>query len=352
MLSSVEALSGGKGTRVLARARHDGVPTWLKVLSLLLTICLVPTGVRAAGKPQIWFFMTNYDATPGSEGREGWDRLFAGTDRPWPEVMKSVKVIAAGKVEEVPDNVLKRMFVRLRQHHVSFAVEILAQNWFGEAPCGHGVESYSDPAGAAKLAAKIKAAGGRIDHIMMDEPLFYGHYYDGVNACHSTIDNVARRAARLVSEYTKVFPDVIIGDTEPVPAIASTRDWQGTYRSWLSAFRAASSRPITVTHLDVDWDKPSWQGNVRSVLSFLSATNIRTGIIYNASATGTQSSGAWFCSAVKNITVAGRHGLAPDDAIFQSWTRFPGRSFSDSHGQGEDYLLKRYLQIRAGSHQP
>jgi hypothetical protein len=57
--------------------------------------------------------------------------------------------------------------------------------------CGGGVEGYFAPDQTAALAAKLKRAGGTLQYIAMDEPLWFGHYYNEKNACHSSIDKSA-----------------------------------------------------------------------------------------------------------------------------------------------------------------
>jgi hypothetical protein len=96
-----------------------------------------------------------------------------------------------------------------------------------------GVEGYFAPGQMAALAAKLKRAGGTLEYIAMDEPLWFGHYYNEKNACHSSIDNVVARVAANWREYQKVFPNVIIGDIEPFPSITAQPSWQSDYRTWM-----------------------------------------------------------------------------------------------------------------------
>ena len=141
-------------------------------------------------------------------------------DAPWPPFMDHVQVIAfAGNFKSVPDDVLVKAFAKMKQKHIAFAIESLAQSWVGfPEHCGHGVEGYTDPPGNAAIARKIKAAGGELTYVTMDGPFSSGHYYDGPNACHDPIPVVAARAAAVMREYKKVFPNVQIGDTEPFPS--------------------------------------------------------------------------------------------------------------------------------------
>jgi hypothetical protein len=129
-------------------------------------------GLIPASAQEIWFNMTNYASSNGVDGPQGWNKLFVEPDAPWPGFMDHVQVLAAAGIAQTPDDVLAKTFAKLKPHHIKFAIESLAQSWVGEAPCGHGVESFYDPPSARKIAQRIKAAGGELDCIAMDEPLY------------------------------------------------------------------------------------------------------------------------------------------------------------------------------------
>jgi hypothetical protein len=87
--------------------------------------------------------------------------------------------------------------------------------------------------------------------VLMDEPLFYGRYHDGHDACHSSIENVAERAAAIIREYQNAVPNVVIGDGEPFPAITDQPDWQAEYKAWMKAFSAATGQNIAFLQVDI-----------------------------------------------------------------------------------------------------
>jgi hypothetical protein len=70
--------------------------------------------------------------------------------------------------------------------------------------CGAGVEGYDSPQDAARIAAKLKQAGINLKYIDMDEPLWFGHYYNERSACRSSIENVAERVAANLAAYQKL----------------------------------------------------------------------------------------------------------------------------------------------------
>ena len=310
--------------------------------------------ITAADAPEIWFFLRPYAMMAhGIDGQQGWRKLFVQPDAPWPPFMDHVQVVSfAGNIKTVPDDVLARAFAKLKEKHIGFAIESLALSWVGfqeTRPCGKGVESFTDPPGNAEIARRIKALGGELVYVTMDEPLFNGRYYNGPNACHDSIKMVAKRAAAVMKEYQKVFPNVQIGDTEPFPALTKQPNWQNEYREWMQAFSDELGKPIAFLNIDINWpeDNWRWQPSVREAAGFARSEHFPFGIIYNAVfPNGAKSDQLWLDRAVQNYREieTGLH-VVPHKVLFESWAFFPKRSISDESGPGEDYLVKQYLQL-------
>lgn len=308
------------------------------------------TAIAASNAPQIWFNMTNYKGPPGVDGQQGWDKLFGDPKAPWPEFMNHVDVVAAAGIAQIPDDVLAKAMAKLKQKHVAFAIESLAQSWVNQPKCGHGVESYYDPPGARKVAEKIQAAGGELAFIAMDEPLFFGRYYNGHDACHSSLQNSAERAAAILQEYIKVFPSVVIGDIEPIPGVTDQPEWQSEYKEWMRDFNTAVGKPISFLHIDVNWGHNDWPQSLQKMAAFAHGAHLPIGIIYNGSTRGEggSSNEGWLRSGVENFTeIESRLHIVPNQVIFHSWSKFPPHSITDETGPGEDYLVKQYLKLHA-----
>jgi len=300
----------------------------------------------SAPTPEIWFGMR---ATKAPGGHGDWSRVFLQPNAPWPESLDHVRVIFAGAedLNDLSQEELAQVAVRLQQHHMAFALGILAQNWFGEAKCGGGVEGYSDPAGNARVVAKLQAAGLRPRFISMDEPLYFGHYYDGQNACHSSLDDIAERVSKILGLYLKAFSNALVIDTEPFPAISGHPNWESDYKDWMTAFQAAIGQPISTLLIDINWPDARWEGSLGSIVSLAHRQSLRAGIIYWAAPPGGATSNEqWLDSAAQNFTRIERGmGLVPDIAMFTSWSKFPERSITDSNGLGEDYLVQQYVRM-------
>jgi hypothetical protein len=296
--------------------------------------------------PEIWFFLRGDPGqTRGVDTRQGWMRL-SEPDAPLPKALEHVPVVVISP--DIPDDILAKTVAVLNRHRIKLAMEVLAQSWVGQPKCGGNVESYTDPPGNTRIAQRIHAAGGTLTYVTMDEPLYFGHYYDGMNACHSSIENVAERAAAIIHEYCAVFPELQVGDTEPVPSLNKQPHWRSDYQQWLKAFRAATGMPIRFLNMDINWPEDSghWDAAVQNLSAFAGQIRLPIGVIYNASIVGgAQSDEQWLDSTVKNLTrVESELKIAPAKVLFESWDAFPRRSFGDESGPGEDYLVLQYLR--------
>jgi hypothetical protein len=299
----------------------------------------------SAPLPQIWFSI-------GGQGKpetyQSWDTLFYQPDAPWPEFMNHVTAVGilTQVLAQISDGNLAKVVAKLKQKHIALGVEMLAQA-YDPPGCGGGVEGYFPTNQVTQLAAKLKRAGAEVAYIVMDEPLWFGHYFDGPHACHSSIENVADRVAENLNEYLKVFPNAIIGDGEPFPAITNQPAWRDDYRHWLAAFRTKTGRALAFTTVDINWGHTEWPQGLQAFVSFARDVHMPVGIIFNAAPPNkNMTNEEWLNDAQRNLVYIEKTlGLMPRWAVFASWVRFPGRAISVTDGLGEDYLVKQYLRL-------
>jgi hypothetical protein len=247
---------------------------------------------------------------------------------------------------KIPDADLAKVAARLKEKHVALGIEALAQA-YDPPGCGGGVEGYYPTDQVAALAAKLKRAGTEVSYIAMDEPLWFGHYYNGKNACHSSIENVAERVAKNLHEYLKVFPNAMIGDGEPFPSITDQPTWKDDYRHWMEAFRAKTGKSLAFTDVDINWGVKNWPASLQAMSGFARDLNMPLGIIYNAGPPpASMSNQAWLDGAVRNFThIENALHIVPNWVVFTSWEKYPGHALTDENGPGEDYIVKKYLQF-------
>lgn len=261
-----------------------------------------------------------------------------GSLEEWDRIAKHVHVVrfTAGFFKNVPDDVLARMVKDFERHHIAIGCQLLALNWVGQPPCGKGVEGYGAPPEAKAVVAKIQKAGGRLAVVSMDEPLWFGHYYDGKNCCHSSIDNIVERTASIVKVYTDAFPDVVVGDTEPFPSISNEPRWKADYREWCSKFKTATGYPLSFLQMDFAWgNKALTLGKdhtgpnpdaiktlAREVAEVARENHETVGFMFTGA--HSDSDEEWLKQAKQHINIVQASGINPDQAIFITWTKVPG----------------------------
>jgi hypothetical protein len=246
----------------------------------------------------------------------------------------------------LPNKDLAKVTKRLKEHNVAMSVAMLAQAYDKQAHCGANVEGYFPPEQTAVWALKLRQNGADLKYLAMDEPLWFGHYYNGPSACHSTIERVAELVAENVRAYKKQYPNVAVGDGLPVPSFTDQPNWQADLKHWMQAFNSANGQPLAFIQLDIDWQHKNWEQSVKALSRFLRGMNMPFGIVYNAPPGGSaMTNEQWLESAKRNfVHIEKELHIEPDQVTFASWARYPRRSVSDQSGLGEDWLVKEYVR--------
>ena len=234
---------------------------------------------------------------------------------------------------------LQQIFAYLKSHNIALALE------FGpltpSAQCGAGVEGFAGEV-ALPVATRIQQLGGNLQYIGMDEPFYFGSLFSGANACNWTAQQVAANAVQNIAQIKSVFPNVIVGDIEPVPA---TADWLNQYAGWMDAWRAAAGAPLPFFHFDVNWSV-DWRVSVESLRKALVKRGIPFGIIYNgwiSDSTDAQ----WIDDAENHyVQWEAQGGAIPNHVIFQSWYPYPTHALPESDPAALTHLIDSYFRQR------
>lgn len=312
-------------------------------------------GSPASGEKLVWFG-SRPDFIDLFKDDASWDMKF---DQ-WRNAARYIRVVKFSTqfYLGVPDAVLSRIVQNLAKSGIALGLESLAQNWSQETPeCGLGVEGYSDPNAANQIVAKLKRAGGSLQFIAMDEPLWFGHYYSGANACKSSIQNVAERVAVIIRIYTAAFPSVIVGDIEPFPALSSVPNWAADYAEWVTAFREETGTPLSFLHMDFNWGDPRL--NLRedsnssdpkaiaalaaTVASVARGNGLQVGMIYNGN-DAAATSVLWMQQARVHIEYVESSGIHPEQVTFESWATQPTHALPETDPSALSSLVLYYFQ--------
>ncbi len=260
-------------------------------------------------------------------------------------------------------NGLENVLRFVQSHHLKLALAgaILTP---GPNDCGDGVEAYSPPGFMLSIAQRIQSLGGKIDLIAMDEPYHFGHiattfWRPNHGLCQDSISDVAQNAAQTIAAIQTVFPNVSVGDIEPIPNLAENapegKAEIAQLADWAQAYSQATGKPLAFIHFDVIWNSKSpkmeptaaekgWTTALLQAVTVARSLNLPYGIIINGIPRA-NSNLEWTESAEQHYKIIeGRLGLKPDDLIFQTWTKFPNRVGPETTPGTLTNLLAGYVQ--------
>jgi len=312
----------------------------LVLCTLALTVAWATATAVEPTAPVVWICPN--DPTRGG-AKDFWDML--QSDAPWQRAKSHVKVfkIAQNLVTNGPAEQLKQLYAYLKQNHIALAIEIGMLTWNDR--CGQHVEGYVPAGGSAYVANRIKSLGGELSYIAMDEPLFYGRWYSGKNACRASIDSLAQDVANNFKAYQNVFPDVRIGDVEPDgPAAQSPHsdDWIKPTQSWIDATQSKTGTRLAFFHEDVNWNI-SPDDYVPKISSLMRSNHIPFGVIF-ISSSGAGPDETWMQNAEKNIGTVNHLNMPPlDQVIFQTWYVYPTHNLPESSPVSFAHLINYYF---------
>jgi uncharacterized protein (TIGR03437 family) len=309
---------------------------------LIGTIC----SAQSTPTQTIWFAPLIPAAWNGMIGSVDYLDLFApGAD--WATASSRIQVfkmytqmISPSFPGSFPDATLQQIFAYLNSHHIALAVEF--PPLIPTAACGIGVEGFAGEL-ALPMSTRIRQLGGNLQYVAFDEPFYHGGVlYPGPNACHWTPQQIAADALQSVIQIKTVFPNVIVGDIEPVPGGPA---WLSQYTAGIDAWRAAAGVPFAFFHFDVNWGI-SWKPSVESLREALQQRGIPFGMIYNGWTTDL-SDAQWMNDAENHyVEWEAQGGAIPSHVIFQSWYPYPHHVLPESDPTALTYLIDSYFRQR------
>jgi len=240
------------------------------------------------------------------------------------------------------DTQIRQVFAELSRRNIALAIE-----WGPVAPsstCGTSVEGFGSTIDAAFIVNRIKALGGNLQYIAMDEPFFYASLYNGPHACHWTPAQIAQNAVQNIATMKAAFPGLVVGDTEPVLNDADYPGWLNQYAAWVDAWQAATGTPLAFLQSDVDWSM-NWRPNVENLRQVLVQRGVPFGMIYDGS--DDTSDLNWTRDAELHFTsYETEGGVTPDLVVFQSWANHPQYVLPETTPGSFTYLIDRYFRRR------
>lgn len=308
---------------------------------------------KTASLPQIWYATTS----PMLRSSRKWPandyaRLFdPAADAEWQVTGSRLDVLLMGSfpLRTTSDQDLRLVIDGLRRRNISLAMN--AHMVEHDPSCGGG-EGYAPNAIlVARQLERIKALGGTVDYISMDEPLIRGHLLKnlggGRTGCQYAIADVARRVRANVAAIRRVFPNIQIGSTEAINPHFTGKGpgWAESIRQWAEAFRAETGRPLAFTLVAAEYRVPGWEPALKAWVAHAKRLGIPTGVIYTGG--GGQSDQAWAATAIKAFEETERAaGVQPELAAIMSWNQWPNFNLPETKPGTLTNVLLEYLRFR------
>ena len=241
---------------------------------------------------------------------------------------------------DATDDELRTALAAIKARGMTVAVEMGPLD--ATSSCGQGVESFAGIEEGKLISRRIRQAGGVLQVIAMDEPYFFAHVYDGPNACHWPVEQVADGVAAFVRAMRAEWPALVVGDTEPMPTPVSASG----LADWLDAYRTATGEAAAFIHLDMDWSRAGWPDLGAAVREAGRARGVPVGMIYSGGAATTDAQ--WMSSAGRRVLADEQAGGgSPDHILFQSWNDKPDRVLPESDPVSFTGFIDRYFDDHA-----
>ena len=292
--------------------------------SLLSFYSVLIDPVNAKPCPRIWFTPLTWNITPQHRlAYTGYDfPALLKPNAPWQKALSRISVLRlpANVVATYPD--LPSLIHFIDEHHLKLGLGF--GTMFGGGTCS-GVEGFSRDSGfnheAVELARLWKRAGGKLDYVVMDSPLAFGHYYN--KDCHFSIAEIARRSGATMRALLTYFPNAIVVDAEG-PGRVSDDIWLRDMAAWLPAFRMQSGHTIDSIMLDLHWHdlRPgdSWQNTTRRSVAYFGHLGLQIGLIVDADGGPGVTDEDWMAANLTHIhDIAHGDGFGLDYVAVDQW---------------------------------
>jgi hypothetical protein len=303
---------------------NDFATRWRTII-LLLFMFIDPA---SAFSQEIWF--------GPNAGTVDYMALFE-PNAPWRQVSSQVKVLAvAGDANTAMRLDLPRALAGLKARHIALTIGSLPLTGDG---CGFGVEGYSASGQPLADSLRLNAAGADVRYVMMDEPLYYGHVYNGKNACHSSIAEIAKDVALKVKQMQSVYPGVALIDVEPVGI--PNENWDVDLERWFDAYEAATGQRLAFFCADIQWNA-QWQRDMRKLIGLLRRKGIPLQVIYNGNGDA-RSDEQWVAQAVAHFKQYETILPPPAVATFMTWDAHPTHNLPETDPWTMTGLIRKYV---------
>ncbi len=197
-------------------------------------------------------------------------------------------------------------------------------------------------------AERIKALGGTVALIGIDEPYAFAHKFDGPNSCQRPVKQVAEETAAFIDKVRDLFPDVVVGSFEPL--WTEPRMEPRDYEIWLDAYKEAAGENFDFFNLDIAWDQwdPDELGPILLEIEKLSEDRgIPFGVMHIGPPGNDVTDLEWQREAALSFwRYEEVYGGTPDIIPLLAWTDHPYRVLPETDPSTHTSLINQYFGDR------
>ena len=321
----------------------------LSTLIIGFVLVLVPTvAAQDAQRSELWFSSGDDLEVKGVVAHPEFMRLF-DSPSPWPTGLAHIDVMqlrAPWFLRKSPETGQKVVDF-LKQHDIALAVPL---GFVSSDTCGQGVEGIGTARQQNVYPREMKKHGIDLKYVVIDEPLFYGHDYNGKNACNLSIEQVVDSVVQNVAMVRSYYPRVQFVWVEPPQSlpggVQEMVKFLDLYKTRLGEYPAS-------VRFDIAWAKDDkwhteWHTTVPGFIQILKMRGIGYGIIFDAGRVNGQppkTDAEWIGSAMQNVadwmdTIREK----PSQTIIQTWTPNPVRIVPESDPTTMAGYLKWFIE--------
>jgi len=348
--------------------------TTLAPAAFFFTAVFQTIHAHATTQPEVWLGPASRFSTPSSPRPRAVDLMeMFKPNAPWQNAASHVQVFRFSSLffhrvgEDSNQDEVNAAVSDLKRRHIAIAVEIGVIDIIPGSCPDKIQEGYGTLPQARKVIDMIKAAGGEIKYLNMDELLNYGHFFEHSSSktgCQLSISEIVSRSAAILNLFKQEFPNIVIGETEPTAMmreqgddhIAEVSDWKPAMLEYYTRFRDALGKPLDFLILDPQWEfkRGSVADDVHTVYDYAEELKRRgliqrIGIMYNGGTFDTTDA-AWVQAARDHMAIVEQtYRPRPDIIAFLSWQENPTHAMPDDASQNTlTGLVTYYFQHYGG----
>ncbi len=323
--AQTQAIRPDTGTQALSQARSAERQLWIGGISPVMQ------RHRKLDNPSDWMAMFDDNA-------------------PWPVASAHMAYfkMPSQAVEMSTDEEMHTIIAGLRRRHIGLAIE-MGLLLDGPNGCGHGFEGMGALHEPDNVIKRMKALGGTIDAIAMDEPVIFGRLKskgerDNTPGCQYPVATMVDQIVPKIEQLRAAFPNIKVGDIEAIGGGASgARGMEDILAFETQLHQRTQGFAPAFVHTDMQWNDVGVVPQAERLSRRMHALGIRVGIICNGGGPTIKDSNSWVDNAVQRCqTLATDPNFAPDDLLAQTWETLPTKMLPENAPgtmTGEAYRL-------------